>query len=129
METVPCKMNDGFCTIPDHALIVRQGEIGVRSRAEIVRDFPDVDLKVSNLRPFQFDGTHDDLLEGVRRLERHGDMADTSFDDSDEGEGGPAMMETVGLHAAVAAALADANVTNGLIVYCSPCGHHWVVDL
>lgn len=116
METVPCKMNDGFCTIPDQALIVRQGEIGVRSRAEIVRDFPDVDLRVSKLRPFVFDGTHDDLLEGARRLERPDDVD-------------VAMMETLGPHAAVAAAVADAQVTNGLVVFCSPCGHRWVVDL
>jgi hypothetical protein len=124
METVPCKMNDGFCTIPDHALIVRQGEIGVRSRAQIVRDFPDLDLDSSNLRPFGFDGTHDDLLEGARRLERGGDA-----NHADEAEGGIAMMETLGLHAAVAAAVADAQVTNGLVVLCSPCGHEWVIDV
>jgi hypothetical protein len=129
METIPCKMNDGFCTIPDHAMIVRDGEIGVRSRAEIVREFPDVDLNVSNLRPFEFDGTHDDLLEGARRLERHGDVDGTSSDDSDEGEGGVAMMESLGLHRLVAAAVADAQLTNALVVLCSPCGHQWAVDL
>jgi hypothetical protein len=126
MDTVPCRMNDGVCTIPEHALVVRQGELAVRTRAEVVREFPGLDLKARKLRPFEFDGTHDDLLEGARRLEQTD--ADASSDDSDESGGGITLMEPA-VHEAVAAAIADAGLTNALIVLCSPCGHQWILDL
>ena len=128
METVPCRMNDGVCTIPDHAVTVQQGLVSVRPRTEIVRDFPSLDLRISNLRPFEFDGTQDDLLAEARRLETLGEGGDTSFDE-DEGGGGVAMMESLGLHAAVEAAIGEAQVINGLVVFCAPCGHRWIVDL
>jgi hypothetical protein len=127
METVPCMKGDGICTIPDHTVTVREGRVGVRLRSEILREFPDLDLRTSNLRPFEFDGSHGDLLTAVRGLENVGDLEDVR-DDTDD-VGGVAVMEPLGLHEAVAAAIADANVTNGLIVLCSPCGHQWIVDL
>ena len=129
MDTVPCKMNDGVCTIPDHGVTVREGRVFVRPRSEIIRDFPDLDLRAATLRPFEFAGSFEDLLTGARRLDDHVGVEDRSSGDPDEGQGGMAMMETASLHEAVAAAIADAQVTNALIVYCSPCGHHWVVDL
>src|SRR5437762_3278460 len=101
METVPCRMKDGVCTIPDQAVTVREGRVAVLSRDEIVRDFPDLDLRQTNLRPLPFDGTHEDLLTGARSLEHGGDVGQ----ESDDGDGGAATMGLLSVHEAVAAAI------------------------
>jgi hypothetical protein len=125
METVPCLMHDGVCTIPDHAVTVREGRVAVLPRDEIVREFPDLDLERTNLRPLPFDGTHEELLAGARRLEHAGDVGERF----EEGGGNAATMDLLSEHEAVAAAISEAQLTNALIVYCTPCGHQWVVDV
>ena len=67
MDTVPCPTGDkGICTIPDTTVIATEGNISVVSRDEVEDLFPELELDESSLQPFDFDGSHEDLLQAAR---------------------------------------------------------------
>jgi hypothetical protein len=116
MQTVPCPMKDkGICSIPDRTVIASQGSVSIVSRDYVERLFPDLDLDRADLRPLNFTGSYEDLLEAADSL----DVI------QDEDAGGTLAVAPENERAEeLSRALQDAGVTDGVIVNCS-CGHQY----
>jgi len=115
VSTQPCPEGDGgVCSIPEHTLVATGGIFEVRSRDEVLAEFPDLDLE-GDLEP-----VHDlpALREAFRSLRDPGELdgflrsyADQNSDVEPEESGGLAAL-----------ARPAATESREVYVWCEPCG-------
>jgi hypothetical protein len=103
MASVPCPHKDkGICTIPSRTAVIHDGQVLFRTRDEVEAEFGELDLR-------------GELVPVARAREVVGM---TAGEGADEG-----VLDDEVLRDALERADFDvANVTSGVIVYCS-CGH------
>jgi hypothetical protein len=100
---VDCPNKDGgICTIPEKAVVVTAQRVTLMSPAELERAFPDFDVRQANLRPFNFEGSDDELAQSAVGA---GDVSES-------------LMEGV----------RESPSSASVIVLCS-CGHRFIADV
>ncbi len=117
MASIPCPTGDkGICSIPSHTLVVRAHEVMVRSRAEVESAFPAIDLDHAELVPVGLHSSIPDLGAMFRA-----DEVDRSALERFAGTVGEELAKAV--HH-------DANhEATKVLVYCTPCGHIFKVEV
>jgi hypothetical protein len=103
MNSVQCSCGKGMCTIPGRTAVAAGGEVSIRSRAEVEKAFPDLDLSEADLRPL-------DLPE-----------SDTSLHEAVESD--PATWAVI---ENALRASESPHTTASIIVQCVPCDHKWI---
>jgi hypothetical protein len=112
MKTAPCPHGDkGICTIPDSAIVVRQGRLQVAPSELVTRHLPDFAIDGAQLRRLDFAGTHADIAEVADSLEARDATVVLSS---------PAALQ-------LESAIRESGVANGVIVTCS-CGDVFIAE-
>ncbi|HWC20695.1 MAG TPA: hypothetical protein VG502_00220 [Flexivirga sp.] len=137
MGTIPCRANDGECAIPGRALVVTEGQLSVVTARAAERMFPDgnfastADDAIQLTREFgaaieslgdryqRTDSPYDRLVDLVLAAR----LAESPIADLSDAEARQYFAREQ--LAMVESAFARESSDDGVIVYCTPCGHIW----
>jgi hypothetical protein len=120
VSTRPCPRGDGgICSIPDRTLVATRGTLEVRSRAQVLTDFPDLDLDGQLRRVREADL----LRNAFRSIDDPGEL-DTFLRKYSDTRSDVGRDESRG----VFKALVRKSGRSTVLVYCSPCEDIFTIE-